>query len=205
MATGSLRRRTLIDSPQTAVRFDRAYTQYPLCNPSRTSLLTGRYPTQTGVMDNELYFRALHPGLHFVTTALQGQWVCDLRIGKDISRRYRRHRRLDRRRGTRNFTGANVRPNPQSGFALHNQIASSCSKVDGRVKRGLSNRQLERSSLSRKVQGQAFLSCRRGFQSRIARRQRPRSFSISMTRRRCPYLRFLHSPTGAARVSLRFR
>ncbi len=43
-----------------SVRFDRAICQYPLCNPQRTSMLTGRYPTQTGVMDNRQYWgRAL--------------------------------------------------------------------------------------------------------------------------------------------------
>ena len=34
--------------------FERAITQVPLCNPSRTSVLTGQQPSQTGVLDNDM-------------------------------------------------------------------------------------------------------------------------------------------------------
>lgn len=45
----------------SGVRFERGFCQYPLCCPSRTSLLTGRKPTTTGVVGNRSWYGDAHP------------------------------------------------------------------------------------------------------------------------------------------------
>jgi uncharacterized sulfatase len=42
---------------ERGVRFERAYVQYPVCNASRSSFLTGLRPDQTGVTDNNTVLR----------------------------------------------------------------------------------------------------------------------------------------------------
>ncbi|WP_422932107.1 sulfatase [Singulisphaera sp. PoT] len=67
---------------RVGVKFDRAYCQYPLCNPSRTSLLNGRHPRSTGVFDNNLYFRGEHPDFVTLPQYFTAHGYPALRTGK---------------------------------------------------------------------------------------------------------------------------
>ncbi|HEY8561949.1 MAG TPA: sulfatase [Pyrinomonadaceae bacterium] len=64
------------------LRFDNAYAQYPVCNPSRTSLLTGRYPTETGVMNNNDYFRRIDPSTVTLPQYFKNNGYVTIRSGK---------------------------------------------------------------------------------------------------------------------------
>jgi len=65
-----------------ATKFDRAYAQYPLCNPSRTSFLTGRYPTQHKIYNSNDYFRRAYPDWVTLPQYFQKHGYATLRSGK---------------------------------------------------------------------------------------------------------------------------
>jgi choline-sulfatase len=64
------------------IRFEHAYCQYPVCNPSRSSFMTGCYPEQTGVLSNGGNLRDKLPDVVTLAQAFQKQGYYVARVGK---------------------------------------------------------------------------------------------------------------------------
>jgi len=64
------------------VRFDHAYTQFALCNPSRCSFLTGCYPEKTGVMDLSTSLRKALPDEVTLPQHFKNNGYATGRVGK---------------------------------------------------------------------------------------------------------------------------
>ncbi len=94
------------------VRFDRNYCQFPLCNPSRSSLFMGRPPQETKVLGNTASVRQLHPDWVTLPQLFRQNGYTTLRAGKLF------HAGLDDPKAWTDFDGDTESLHPTANFSL---------------------------------------------------------------------------------------